>query len=138
MSKILSMENKKTTLNGYIALDENGITRTIHFPNTHETKAHAEENFSMVKDLSQGAPIFLLCDYRNTISQEKGARDHYSSPDVCQHVSACAIIIDNSFSKVIGNFYMGINKMNIPTKLFTSEAAAEKWLFKLMIPIEHC
>jgi hypothetical protein len=44
---------------------------------------------------------------------------------------AFAILIDSSVSRVVGNFFLGINKPAVPTKLFTNEKEAVKWLINL-------
>ena len=41
---------------------------------------------------------------------------------------AQAIIVDSPVSRLIGSFFLGLNKPPFPTKLFTSEADAVEWL----------
>jgi len=41
-----------------------------------------------------------------------------------------ALIVDNPYKKMIGNFFMGLNKLPIPTRLFTTEESALLWLEK--------
>jgi hypothetical protein len=47
------------------------------------------------------------------------------------NVSAFAIIIQSPLSRVIGNFFMGLNKPRVPARLFKSEKEAVKWLKEL-------
>lgn len=43
-------------------------------------------------------------------------------------VTAVAMLISNPFERILGNFFMGINKISVPCKLFTEEEAALTWL----------
>ena len=51
-----------------------------------------------------------------------------SDPAVRKYTVAQALVIDSGPSRVMGNFFLGLNKPRFPTKLFTSEAKAEAWL----------
>jgi hypothetical protein len=42
--------------------------------------------------------------------------------------SATALIISSPLSRAIGNFFLGLNRTSMPTRLFTSEADALAWL----------
>jgi hypothetical protein len=42
--------------------------------------------------------------------------------------SAAALLIGSPLTRAIGNFFMGLNKPLIPTRLFTSETEALAWL----------
>ena len=43
-------------------------------------------------------------------------------------LSACAILVGSPVSKLVGSFYVGINKPPFPTRLFTSREQALEWL----------
>jgi hypothetical protein len=62
----------------------------------------------------------------------KEAREHFSTNGRDTHVSAFGIIVSSTVSRVIGNFFMGINKPPVPTRLFSDEAAATKWLLNFV------
>ena len=52
----------------------------------------------------------LLVDIRGNVAQAKESRDYFGNDEMTNYFSAVALIIDGSISKVIGDFYMGINK----------------------------
>jgi hypothetical protein len=77
--------------------------------------------------ICQGKTYPLLADIRNVQSFTKEARDYIATHGT-ELVSATAILTDSPVNKIIGNFYLTISKPQIPTKLFTNKADAEKWL----------
>ncbi len=56
------------------------------------------------------------------------ARHHFSIGNRETMTCAFGIIINSAVSRVLGNFYLGINKPSVPTKLFDNEIDAVKWL----------
>ena len=61
-----------------------------------------------------------------TVSKE--SRDIYSSEDMGKILTAAALIVGNPVSRIMGNFYMGINKTKMPVRMFTRTDQARKWL----------
>ena len=51
-----------------------------------------------------------------------------ASEEGCEGVVAAAILIDSSIGSMIGNFFIRISKPLRPTKIFTDEVLAMKWL----------
>jgi hypothetical protein len=78
--------------------------------------------------ISKGKKLPLLVDSRNIKSMEREARVYYAGEEGRKSVSACALLIGSPVSRVIGNFFMGLNKPLVPTRLFTSETEAIEWL----------
>jgi hypothetical protein len=81
-----------------------------------------------LKKLSKGKKVPVFTDMRGLKSMTREARLFLSGEDAAQVTSAAALLIGSPLSKVIGNFFMGINKPPYPTKLFTSEEKALQWL----------
>jgi hypothetical protein len=88
----------------------------------------AKYNTQMVKTVSNGKKPPILIDIREIISITKEARDHFSMRNREAGVTAIGLLIKSPVSRVIGNFYLGINKPTVPTKLFTDEKKALGWL----------
>lgn len=60
---------------------------------------------------------------------KKEARDYYALGGSREGMeSAVALIVKSPLSRAIGNFFLGLNKTPLPTKLFTSENHAITWL----------
>lgn len=122
------VDDKIETTTSIITLRSDGIVLSKYKPNAKETEITARENIKSVTSISNKTKVKLLCDYTNISSMNKGARKYYASEEVANGCLACAIIITNPISKIIGNFFMGLNKPYAPTKLFTSKETAIVWL----------
>ena len=75
----------------------------------------------------------ILVDIRNVKTVSKESRRIYSSADTGKSLSAAALLIENPVSRIIGNFYLGINKTVMPVKLFNAQEDAFAWL-KTFLP----
>ncbi|MCH8317012.1 MAG: STAS/SEC14 domain-containing protein [Bacteroidetes bacterium] len=109
-------------------LRENGIIHCTYKKGSKEDLETSKENVEAIRKVAGYQKRPLLVDIRGNVSQTKESRDYFSSDEVANYFSTVALIIDGSISKVIGNFYMDINKPKTPTRLFTSEKEAMKWL----------
>jgi hypothetical protein len=61
-------------------------------------------------------------------SIDKPAREYLASQKGTEGLSASAIIVNSPFSRLLGNFFLRVNKTSIPVKLFSDISKAEKWL----------
>lgn len=91
----------------------------------------AIENTKSVIQVSQGKSYPMLVDTREIRSISKEARDHFSMRNRKGAVNAIAVLVGSPISVVVGNFFMGLNKPAVPTKLFTTPEKAFKWLKKI-------
>ncbi len=58
----------------------------------------------------------------------RGARTYFGGPENAAVTSRAALLIGNSLSRVIANFFLGLSKTTTPVRLFTSEDEARTWL----------
>lgn len=65
---------------------------------------------------------------RDIKSMDREARRFFAGPECAKAESAAALVIGSPITKAIGNFFLGLNKPIIPTRLFTNEADAIVWL----------
>jgi hypothetical protein len=107
---------------------EDGIVRTKIKPGSEVTVEYARENSNAVNSLFTGKKFPLLIDSRGIKSMTREARNQFTTKGRETNTLAFAIVIDSPLSRVIGNFFMGINKPAVPTRLFDDEIEAEKWL----------
>jgi hypothetical protein len=61
-------------------------------------------------------------------SVAREARQYYSGKEAAQTVRAVGLLVTSPLSRLIGNFFMVINKPPVPFRLFTSETEALEWL----------
>lgn len=112
----------------YSWMGEDGIARTKVKPGAEVTVDFARENSTAVNALFTGKKYPLLIDARGIKSMTRDARNQFSTKGRETNVLAFGIVIGSPLSRVIGNFFMGINKPAVPTRLFDNEEDAEKWL----------
>jgi hypothetical protein len=109
-------------------MGDDGIARTKVKPQAEVTLPQAQENSVAVNSFYTTKKYPLLIDSRNIKSITKEARDHFSIQQRKTSITAFAVLIDSPLSRIIGNFFMGLNKLTVPAKLFTQEQEALDWL----------
>ena len=70
----------------------------------------------------------MLTNITSVKNSTKEARDFFAAGKHCDEIRASAILINSIVGSMIGNFFILINKPAKPTKLFTNEYEAKKWL----------
>jgi hypothetical protein len=107
-------------------LDEGEIVHCECQPGCVQTKADAEANMEAGWELGGYRLLPVIVDVRRVKSMDRGARVHYASST--QRTVGIAVLIGSPLSRVIGNFFIGLNKPLIPCQLFTAEPEALAWL----------
>ena len=95
------------------------------------TKERAKENVDAqerVRDILGKAKTRVLIDMTAISRISKEARDYFANERTASIQRATALLISSPASRVIGNFFMGLNKPISPTRLFTDPREAIKWL----------
>ena len=108
-------------------MGEDGICRTKVKKGAHITIVEAKENSEAVISFQKGNKYPIIVDSTEIGSMTKEARDFLSLRNRPSPVSGIAIIIGSPLSKVIGNFFIGLNKSRVPNKLFITVSSAEAW-----------
>ena len=75
-------------------------------------------------------PMVALIYNQGVISMDKEARDYLSSSAGIEGLKAGAIILDSTFTSILGNFILSVSKPKIPAKMFKNVSQAIKWLEK--------
>ncbi len=70
----------------------------------------------------------VIIDMTTVSEISKEARDYLANERTASIQRATALLIGSSVSRVIGNFFLGLNKPITPTRLFTNSKEAIKWL----------
>lgn len=111
-----------------IWLEDDGIVRVKVKPNIEISLQDAQVAIRAVSNVCGGKRCPALVDMRGLVGMDRGARLYFAGEETAKVESAAALIIESPLSKAVGNFFMGLNKPIIPTRLFTSEEAALAWL----------
>ena len=118
-------------------INKEGIVITRVRKNANIGIKEANENSIAVLRLNKGKKCPLLVDTRKIRSITKEARDHFAMKNRSGNVNSIAILVDSPLSRVIGNFFMGLNRPKVATKLFTDEEEAMAWLRKFINAVDH-
>lgn len=90
------------------------------------TIAHKITNCRL--EIQNGKLYPILSNIRLVKNSTKEARDFLASEAGCEGVLAAAVLTDSPVGNMIGNFFINVSKPLRPTKMFTKEAEAKKWL----------
>ncbi len=95
------------------------------------TEELAKENIDAqesVRDAVSKAKTRVLIDMTAVSEISKEARDYFANERTASIQRATALLTGSPVSRVIGNFFLGLNKPSYPTRLFTDPQEAIKWL----------
>ena len=81
-----------------------------------------------VRDMLGKVKTRVLVDMTKVTEISKEARDYFANERTASIQRATALLIASPVSRVIGNFFMGLNKPISPTRLFTDPHRAVEWL----------
>ena len=70
----------------------------------------------------------ILVDITNLKSVSKESRGIYASENTASVLIRAALLVGNPVSRIIGNFYLGLNKSKMPVKMFSDVGEAVEWL----------
>ena len=109
-------------------MGKDGICRTKTKPLAVISLKEAIENSEAVSSFYKDRKFPLLIDARNVKYMEREARKHFSTNGRDTKITCFAVMVKSPLSRMIGNFFMGLNKPNMPARLFDNEADAINWL----------
>lgn len=110
-----------------ISLEKDGILRIKMKDGADIELDDVKEIIETHLKLSKGKKVPVLTDARKVKAISREARQ--SSAEESSKISlANAVLVNSPLSRTLGRLYLGINKPSYPTKLFTSEDKAIKWL----------
>jgi hypothetical protein len=107
---------------------DDGIIHGIAFPDSQQSVEDARENVECARMLSGGRRVPLLLDIRDTGTLTREARMYFSGEEGADPAIAVALVADSAFTRVVGNLFIRLAKMNYPVQLFASTDEAINWL----------
>jgi hypothetical protein len=116
------------TRNASLWLGDDGIARSRQKPNVYSSIEDAREFVSAFNGLAGGRGRPLLADIRGVTSITKKARHFLAGDGQVKMITASALLVKSPVSRIIGNFFIGLNRPKIPVRLFDSEEEAVEWL----------
>lgn len=111
-----------------IWLGDDGIVRVKVKPHVKIDLQDAQGCIRMVSEVCGGKQTPALVDMTELVAMDREARIFFAGEETARVETAAALLIKSPVSRAIGNFFMGLNKPILPTRLFTAEAEALAWL----------
>ena len=70
----------------------------------------------------------VLVDMTALGGESRSARMYFVSEEAVQRYSAVAILVASAVSRVIGTFFLRLSAHKVPTRMFSDEDEAMRWL----------
>lgn len=111
-----------------VTVGENHIFQFEYYHDVDITLEDALLETALCAEAGGGDKVAALVNITNVKSVSQEARQHYSSEAAGEVYKAVALIVNSLVSKMLGNFFMGLNKPPMPVKMFNSEEEGIAWL----------
>jgi len=118
---------------GPIWIDRNSIIFVVDEGLKEHSLEDARASVQITMRLSAGVPLPMLIDFTNVRGMRRDVREYYTSEECSVLVTAVAIMTRSSIGRMVANFFLGINKTRVPTRLFSKPEEAVNWL-KTYVP----
>lgn len=134
--KIYDQRLKKTdqiqTSGGTVILRPDGIIRIEIGKIDEISLKNVNEFIEAIRLLGEGKAYCNLIIFEDFVQVDHEARKYTASEEANIYTTAEALVIKSTPLKLVGNFYIKFNKPSRPTKIFTNEDDAVKWLKTFM------
>jgi hypothetical protein len=110
-------------------LRADGIVQLVWVPSATMSLDDAVAATDAMTALTGGREHRLLVDAHDAGPQDRPARVEFTRRG--DLVSAVALIVNTPLSRMMGNFFITVNKPTTPTRLFEDEDTAVTWLKEL-------
>ena len=109
-------------------IDDDGILRVTLFEGANVDLENIKENYKTYKSLLGERKALLLIDSRVKYTFTKEARKYAAGSEMILDRMATAFVVNSFANKLIANIYIKFYKPVVPTKMFSSEESALRWL----------
>jgi hypothetical protein len=112
-----------------IQLRPDGVVEVRIHPGVRQTITNANANVSGAIEARGGVRRPILVDITRAEPLDHEVRSRYAGKSLSVAFTAVAVLVEASpFGKMIGNIYLRIAQLGVPTQLFTDEESAIAWL----------
>ena len=118
-----------TTRTALISLRSDGLVVVKIRHGAVQSLEDAKANLAAAIAATAGHRCPLLVDIRGSQPLDAAVRHHYSGQLVAEHFSALAVLVESTpLGHMMGNVYLRVAHLDIPTQLFADESEATEWL----------
>ena len=125
------MDTQEVNGKAQLWMDEDCVLYFKMLPKTDIRAEDAEEMCKVAASISKDVIHGNLVDISEMTFMDKKARAVFASQEKTT-VKGVAIVSSSSIQKSIINLYFNFSKPSIPTKVFSTQADAKKWLVDKM------
>jgi hypothetical protein len=126
---IVPSEGVMVTRTEKIWLGDDGIIRAVCHPGLVTNLEDAQDNVRAFAQAAGGRRRLAVIDIRpHAAAVTREAREYYAGPENAKVVLAVALLVRSSVGRLLGNFFLGINKTQFPLKLYAEPEPALEWL----------
>ncbi|MGH2642482.1 MAG: hypothetical protein ACRDE2_00915 [Chitinophagaceae bacterium] len=83
-------------------------------------------------EFTENKTVSVLILNQGVACMDKEARDYLSSEEGTRNLKAVAMVLRSTFGSMLGNFFLSVNKPEMPVRIFSNEKPAMKWLYKFI------
>lgn len=109
-------------------LREDGILVYRPYPGMVCTEEQAWQVLEVGLQLAQGCARPTLVLMQDIARVERGARECFASVEYRELCSRTALVVGSPVSRVIGSFFLGLNRLKYPCRVFDDSDLALRWL----------
>lgn len=109
-------------------LDNDGLVVLDYLEGVTVEVSDVKEILAAEQALTRGAPIRQLARIDGIAGASSDARAYAAEDEYASAHAGIAIVTTKAVPRILGNFWMRVNKPPIPTRLFSSEDEARAWL----------
>ena len=111
-----------------VHIADDGIVRIDYRAFDRVTLDVAKKAYEKQRAMSQGEQRPVLILGQNVLAVEDGVADFINGDKVQSVTKAAAVLTKSFMEEMLGNMYLLANNPPFPTRLFTSESGAKRWL----------
>lgn len=112
----------------HMTLLDSGILSCVVADGAYLELEDGQDILNGVLDIFNGKKLPVLVDMRKAKGASTACRKLFQGKEIAKYQSACALIVDSPFTNLLGNFFLGLNKTEFPTRLFSDSDKAQDWL----------
>ncbi|MCC7303206.1 MAG: hypothetical protein IT233_11250 [Bacteroidia bacterium] len=124
------MSNSVLLAHTKLTLRADGVVEIVCGDEVHYKRTHVEELNSGLEQLLGNSKACLLVLVGKHTSISKDGREYSATPEATRFSIAEAYVLQNMAQRIVGNFYIRMDKPPVPTRMFSHTNEAEKWFKK--------
>ncbi len=121
------LENKRETPTATTWLAADGVIRHVIAEGVQLQYEDAVRDMEAARQVAAGRRRPMVADLSKLLYASREVREHYASEEAAKVVSAVGMVVGSPVSRVIGNFFLRLNRPVYPIRMFDTRDAAVAW-----------